>query len=269
MDYKIEELLLAVTKLTEKYTSKESTSVPYEMAGQLLESVLYCVNTFTDSGDDKMLAGDRVDCVTAYTKGYQRVLGKVEQAKAIYHQMIQQFQDYGCKNYSDTIILAMPAFFMKYDPQFNAQDHILTLDYPVLCVGDELTGVNLILAYLEEAEYEQRFLEKFQATGIVNLLESIVPDYRALYLDNLCDPVLLRALACLITEQNIDSLELEARGQEKTAAFFEKIADDMLEKRVATLLDIIEQGVMKQENKKKFQSCAPGFTARIRAGVQF
>lgn len=269
MEYEIEEILMVVTKLTEKYTSKESSSVPYEVARQLLEAAVYCVNVFWETDKEGVLAGDKPDCVTAYEEGYQRVLKKTVLAKEIYHHIIQSFQDYGCKNYRDTLIQGIPAFFTKYDPKFNPQDHILTLDYPVLCVDNKLTGVNLILEYLEEAEYEQSFMKKFSKTGIVELLESLQPNYRELYLDNLCEPVLLRALACLVTEQNLVNLELGEEGQEEAAVFFEKFSTDMLEDRISTLLDILEQGVMKEECKNKFRSCARGFAARIRVGVQF
>ena len=47
--YEMEELLPIVAELAEKYTSKESTSVSYEKANQLMEAVLYCIHQCEDS----------------------------------------------------------------------------------------------------------------------------------------------------------------------------------------------------------------------------
>lgn len=43
MEYEIEELVPIVATLAEKYTSKESSSITYEKAQQLMEAVLYCI----------------------------------------------------------------------------------------------------------------------------------------------------------------------------------------------------------------------------------
>ena len=44
MDYEMEELVPIVAELAEKFTSKGSTSIPYERAQQLMEAVLYCIH---------------------------------------------------------------------------------------------------------------------------------------------------------------------------------------------------------------------------------
>lgn len=41
--YGLEEILPVVIYLTNKYTSGESSSVPYEKAEMLMEAVLYCI----------------------------------------------------------------------------------------------------------------------------------------------------------------------------------------------------------------------------------
>ena len=43
MQYKTEELIPIVAKLAEKYTAKESTSITYEKAQQLMGAVIYCI----------------------------------------------------------------------------------------------------------------------------------------------------------------------------------------------------------------------------------
>ena len=43
MQYKTEEIIPIVAKLAEKYTAKESTSITYEKARQLMGAVIYCI----------------------------------------------------------------------------------------------------------------------------------------------------------------------------------------------------------------------------------
>ena len=44
MHNEMEELLPVVAKLAERYTSKESSSVSYKTAEQLMGAVVYCIN---------------------------------------------------------------------------------------------------------------------------------------------------------------------------------------------------------------------------------
>lgn len=262
MNYEMEELLPVVKKLTDKYTSKESTSVSYEVAKQLMEAILYCIHEF-DSISGNLPAGDKPDGETAYQEGSRIVFEKVEHAKRIYHRMLRNFSDYGCRNYRDTIVDGMPAFFINYDYRFNPQDHVLTLDYPVIRDLSSKTGVDLILEYLEDIEYEQIFLRFFHQESIVHLLELERPDYRELYLNNICQPILLRAVECLIADENLANLKLDEKQFEELRAEFKKMPLEQLENKLAGALKIIEKGVMKGKNKNKFQICAREFAVRI------
>ena len=132
MHNEMEELLPVVAKLAERYTSKESSSVSYKTAEQLMGAVVYCINEVAGKSAEYMLQGRRAGAASSYEAGYRIVLEKTGRAKEIYHHIIEGFDDYGCKNYKETIASGMPAFFTLYDPVFHPQDHILTLDYPCL-----------------------------------------------------------------------------------------------------------------------------------------
>ena len=47
--YTMEELIPVVAMLTEKYTSKESSSVTYETARQLMGAVQFCIQELEES----------------------------------------------------------------------------------------------------------------------------------------------------------------------------------------------------------------------------
>lgn len=55
MSFETEELMPIVAELADKYTGKESTSITYEKARQLMEAVLYCIHEYEE--DAKKRAG--------------------------------------------------------------------------------------------------------------------------------------------------------------------------------------------------------------------
>lgn len=211
--WQMEDLIPLVAKLAERYTSKDSSSVSYETAQMLMEAVIYCIREWEEQGIGDFLAagagGSRTDWEPAYRAGYERVLEKVRLAKEIYEDLIADFEDYGCINYRDTILKGMPGFFVEYDPRFCPQDHILMLDYPVLSVPEHLCGIDLILEYLRRIQIEAVFLRCFPRERVVHVLRGISPEYRSLYLDNICSPVLMRSAGCVIAGKSVLELELD------------------------------------------------------------
>ena len=198
MNYEMEELLPIVAELADKYTSKESTSIPYETAQMLMGAVIYCIREYWRDEESKagIIAadgGNLPDARLAYEKGYELVLKKTRLAKALYDEIIADFEDYGCRNYSDTIRLGMPQFFLRYDARFSPQDHLLTLDYP--CMGGPIqeSGVDLIFEYLKKIREEQRILETFEPEEVREILEEVCPEYEELFFDNICEAVLRRS----------------------------------------------------------------------------
>ena len=66
-DYEMEELIPIVAKLTERFTSKESTSVTYEQARQLMGAVIYCIQQC--QGENNVSISDRMPAKDAYAYG--------------------------------------------------------------------------------------------------------------------------------------------------------------------------------------------------------
>lgn len=241
MEYRMEELLPVVAKLSKRYTSSESSSVSYDTARLLMEAAVYCLKECERETGDTMLEGHRVDSLTAYEEGYHR----------------------------DTIIKGMPEFFLKYDARFEPQNHILTLDYPVLYSPDDKVGIDKILHYLNEAEYEHIFLQNFSREAIMSLLEVVRPDYSELYFENICIPVLMRAAACMIADEKVYYLELSEAGEEEAEAYFAEIHMNAAQNRFDGLLDILEKQVMGEAYRGVFKNLARDFAVRIQNGGRF
>ena len=87
MEYTMMELLPVVQYLSERYTGKESGSVTYDMANQLMEAVLYCIREFEHAGQWGQTGAEpqstalydqacRPAAIQAYDEGYRLVLEK-------------------------------------------------------------------------------------------------------------------------------------------------------------------------------------------------
>lgn len=271
MEYSMEELLPVIDKLTRKYTSNESSSITYETARMLMGAVLYCLEEYRNDGENELPAvHEKLDVMAAYQCGYDMVIAKVYKAKEIYESIIQDFRDFGCRNCRDTIIKGIPQFFMNYDPKFNPQDTILTLDYPAVNPIGNLCGVDAVYQYLCNIKIEWDFLNAFDTRRVESLLGKMLPDYRDLYLDNISNPVLLTCIGCMVAEKSLASLELEKNDLELIKTFFEnddvERAKQKIEVLIVKLFDIGFTGNTKI--KKYFLNTSREYAFRIVNGIK-
>lgn len=267
MEYEMKELLPLVIKLTEKYTSKESSSVPYETARMLMEAVIYCVNENFENNEDSMMnTGKMINAEIMYERGYHIMIEKVYKAKEIYENIIEDFEDYGCKNYKDTLIKGIPVFFLRYNAKFNPQNHILTLDYPLITGNPSLCGIDLILEYLKGIQIEKCFLDCFDRQEVTDLLEKVMPEYQSLYLDNLCYQVLLSAIGCMIAEKPVKNLKLSNTDYDEIKFYFQGDSIDKMEDKIISIIRIL----MKQfpNHVSYFEKTAKNYAVRIWNGIQ-
>lgn len=211
MEYSMEDLLPVVGMLADKYTGRDSSSITYDKARQLMGAVIYCINELRMkkewqlTGQSKTLKPE-----DAYKIGYEMVLEKVLEAKRQYEIIILDSQDYNCRNIHDTVIKGIPQFFINYDPRFRPQDTILTLDYPAIKPLGKKTGVDAIHQYLENLGMEWMFLNLFDNRRMEALMNARMPGYQDLYLGNICEEVLLQALGCVMARRQIPELTLNS-----------------------------------------------------------
>lgn len=200
--YESEELLPIVAELADKYTGKESTSVTYEKARQLMGAVLYCIReNESQAGTKRELVLPQAACVrTDYNRGYELVIEKTRSAEKSYNQVLQEFRDYNNQCLYDTFVKGIPSFFLYYDPRFNPQDHFLTLDYPVLVSMEGLCGIDAMERYVKCIALEQIFLGKLPEEYVEHVLYCYEEDFRELIV-NLAGIVIRDILGCKMAEK--------------------------------------------------------------------
>ncbi len=233
--YSLEELLPIVARLSEKYTSFQSTSITYEKAEQLMGAVLYCIRETVqpdtalyphtcvsqcpraDAPADPCdgcahharanaplynvtATAQKQSAQQAYEAGVACVEQKTKQALIMYNDLMQNFQSYGVCCLDDTLTKGIPEFFKWYDIPFNPQETILTLDYPVLTDLSAMSGVDRIYAYLSCIRFEQLFLKNFPAGYVESRLAAYHPSYRGM-VENICEILLLSVVGHLLIDK--------------------------------------------------------------------
>lgn len=234
--YEMDELLPLAARLAAKYTSGESSSVPYETANMLMKAVCYCIQeNQREEGRGAGMGGEAVEdsktakngktekcrgagkdgetakcreagmdsglretrkmtAAESYRQGYEKVLEKTRRTQEKYNELTGDFQAYGNENYRDTVLKALPAFFMKYDPRFAPQETMIGLDYPTLRAVQEDTGIDAVERYVAYIALEQRFFRRIPEGMAEELLTRFHGEYRK-YFFNLCNIPLRHMLA--------------------------------------------------------------------------
>lgn len=189
MQYELEELVPIVAKLAEKYTSKESTSITYEKAQQLMEAVIYCIHECETSEQYSLIREEERSAQKMYENGVRCVKEKVKKSLELYNKIMINFSSYENECLYDTVVKGLPEFFKWYDYEFEPQNSLLTLDYPVLADVSEHTGIDRIYDYLVCISMEQKFLNKFPSEFVINVLSQYDHRYKRM-IDNICEIVL-------------------------------------------------------------------------------
>lgn len=201
-EYEMEELVPIVSRLAEKYTAFESTSIPYEKAEQLMKAVLYCIHETELFEHDSIVLAESLSAQKAYEIGLSYVDKKVKSALSLYHEILPEFISYENRCLYDTFIKGLPEFFKWYDIKFDPQNTILTLDYPILKDLCNYTGIDKIYEFLICINLEQKFLKKFPESYVIDILSKYNNSYKDM-IDNICEIVFTVVIGHILAEKSL------------------------------------------------------------------
>lgn len=272
--YIMAELIPIVAELVKKYTNNESTSVTYEKAQQMMDAVIYCIKEYESTyragkTEDFPTALGKKSAGEAYRLGYQKVLEKVKLVQKQYNEMILDFHFYGNENYRDTVLRAIPGFFLHYDPQFAPQETIITMDYPTLCPVEGRHGIDAIEVYMNHICMEQKFMKELPETYICEKLHNFHFDYRT-QLFNLCDIIYRNVLACTLIGKCPDTVPSE-EDYKKLEFWVQANSEEYIRKVLLSLTDRMVRE--KYQNDKKLGAylsrSLENFIVGLRHGAEY
>lgn len=237
MNYEMEELVPIVGKLAEKYTANESTSISYEKAEQLMGAVLYCIHELWENSGNMPSSNKKLSAQRAYEIGAAYVREKTEKALDLYNRILPEFCHYENKCLYDTFVKGIPEFFKWYDVQFEPQNTILTLDYPLLKDISEYTGIDKIFEFIKAIGLEQKFLKLFPAGYVINILSKYNRNWQE-SMDNICEIVFIHVIGHIILGKSLTVIELEEDDYSYMQKIFKQATLEDIKKQLTTALEI-------------------------------
>ncbi|MDR7813623.1 DUF6179 domain-containing protein [Lacrimispora sp.] len=243
MCFETEELMPIVAELADKYTGKESTSITYEKARQFMEAVLYCIHEYEEDakkGQELLSMDGKPVAKRIYSLGYETVLRNVKETQILYNKIIPDFKYYENRCYYDTFVKGIPSFFLYYDPRFQPQNHLLTLDYPVLYPVYHLQGIDAISAFVKCVSLEQVFLGKLPGEYVLHVLRAYSPDHGDLII-NLAGIVLRNILGCRMAGKRVNTEGYIPGELERLIDYVNQYNADSLEQEMKGLVDELVQ----------------------------
>lgn len=252
ISYEAEDLVPIVAELAKRYTSGESSSISYEVAGQLMEAVLYCIREFEKGEAFSLTTGKKLPAGKCYERGLELVEKKVQDALKLYNRMMLYFSSYGNRCLQDTVGKGMPEFFKWYDYRLNPQDTLLTLDYPILMDLSADTGIDRIYGYLLCISLEQKFLRKFPRDFVREALAEYDSRYQWM-IDNLCEVVLFKVIRYIVLDKNLTEPDFSPEELSRLQKIIrEKSLEELREKLKEAVDDLVDDYFEEDENLKTY-----------------
>ena len=187
-------LLALLPQETRRYTSGESSSVPWETAQSLLASLLYTLRLNGEAPGERGRQLAESDLAEELRRGQTRLRRKMDYARRLWR---------------------------RYDWRFAAHEVPCDIDYPLaLPVSEELQGVDYLTEWLSRLETELRFRDAFPREAREAAWERFHPERYDLPL-NLYEPLAADALCLFALGRDIRAL---AVGPEERRAFALRMA---------------------------------------------
>ena len=256
-DTQFESIKLQVYELLSKkiagYTQNRSSSVPIETAEAIMQSNLYTIGLALKKLPTPEAALEQLQTMKLfdiYQNGRTKIENKIHTAK--YFHLLAKKNALQTTNiaYTETLFAGIDGFFKLYQPDYNAHEIHITLDYPP-AVPIHKIGIEKIVRYLEQIHMENTFCAYFPGSSIEPLLHHMDKQYSE-QIFNICTIVFTQALGCILTKAEPTALQL-------TAGQVEGIYQQLEGKTLPQLRDIFQTTTEQlfihyQVNSKKIQN---------------
>lgn len=214
-------------KQTERYTSKDSTSVTIETAQELLASLWYTITVDLDETGtpyNRLLS----DELMPFVKQGQTILqDKLEATKRLWEAVYRTSPEIQNYYYTDTL-RGIGDYLKRYDLFYFAHRKPSFIDYPLLnATSETIQGLTYTEQYLKGMLAENLLIHGFEKNAVICVLQTDAPDYQEHYL-NLCEQSITNALGLAIIRKNVRTLRL---GLEEQAEILEMMQNRSCEKQ--------------------------------------
>ncbi|NLK95786.1 MAG: hypothetical protein GX275_11485 [Clostridiales bacterium] len=219
-EIKVEEIKINTFRILKEkvssFTGGNSSSVPSEVAENILKSVLFTIGIELKSfinPDDALKEIIEKDLLKVYNHGREKLELMIKDAKRNYRNLLINKLDSENITYNETINYGIQGFFKLYNPEYSAHEIHITADYPVINNIDNLLGIEFISKYIKSIYLENKFCNYFNTSDIHYLLLGYEKEYKNLII-NIFEIVITNALGCVLLKKNPMRLNINGRENE-------------------------------------------------------
>ncbi|WP_411167793.1 DUF6179 domain-containing protein [Clostridium sp. MB05] len=257
-----------LSKHTERYTMGNSTSVPIEVAEELLNSICFSIGLELqglNNPKEVLLCEDVSHLLKA---SWRKIDSMIEVGKRLLEEVKENSPYIENISYNDTL-KEIGEFFKRYDYRFFAHKIDCSIDYQLSNpVSEKLQGIEYINEYLKFLIIENEFCKYFNKDKVIYILNSYCPDYKRLLI-NIFELILTNAVGLDILGEDILSLEISAMEREMLLRTFRNLSKveilDKLGNSAKKVCDIL--GITQNEKIEYIQKTAIDIYPRIEVGL--
>ncbi|HBL07124.1 MAG TPA: hypothetical protein DDZ33_09415 [Clostridium sp.] len=265
IEFKIWNLL---GKHTERYTMGDSTSVPIEIAEELLNSICFSLGLELRelmNAKEVLMEEDISDLLKT---SWSKIASLMERGKNLLEEVRKSSSNIENISYKDTIN-EIDRFFNKYDYRFFAHKIDCSIDYQLSNpISEKLQGIEYINEYLKALLIENEFCICFDKDNIIYVLNSYCSDYKELLI-NIFEPILTNAIGLDILGVDILTLEISALQRETLLGIFRNLSKTeilvKLESSAKSICNVL--GIVDNEKIEYIQKTAVNIYPRIEVGL--
>ncbi|MGG7179265.1 DUF6179 domain-containing protein [Clostridium paraputrificum] len=221
-------LWILLGKVTERYTMGDSSSVPIEIAEELLKSITFLLKK--EMKNSKSMV-DIFECESlegAWKDSWITIEKDITIGKNLLEEVIKTSTGIENISYEDTV-MGFKNGLKVYDYRFLAHEITCSIDYQLSNpVDEDLQGIDFINEYLTRLLFENKFCNNFEKEKIIEILKSYCRDYKGLLI-NIFEPVLTNVIALELVEADIFELEVKSYEREILLYTFKKMSIEEIE----------------------------------------
>ena len=200
-------------KVTERYTMGDSSSVPVEIAEELLKSITFLLNKETKNPQSIVKLFESESLESAWNHSWTTIEKDIAKGKELLEEVIKTSTGIENISYEDTVV-EIGRGLKVYDYRFFAHEIHCSIDYQLSnAVSEDLQGIDFINEYLTRLLFENKFCNNFEKEKIIGILNSYCKDYKGLLI-NIFEPVLTNVIGLDLVEADIFELEMKSYERE-------------------------------------------------------
>ncbi len=247
-----------------RYTMGDSTSVPIEIAEELLNSICFSLDLELRGLNNAHKILIEKDIEHLLKASWIKIISLMGYGKKLLIEVKNSYPNIENTSYNDTID-EIEKFFNKYDYRFFAHKINCSIDYQLANpISEKLQGIEYINEYLKSLLIENQFCLNFPKDNIIYLLKSYCQDYEGLLI-NIFEPILTNAIGLKALGENVLILEISGLQRKELLNIFRNLPKteglDKLRNSAKGICDVL--GIVDNEKIQYIQETSENLYPRI------